>query len=171
MVAVAVPEEAGLPEAGAGGDDAAVPGGAGGPALDDGKIVGGEVGDAVGVRGQVVQDIDEWDGKLGGDFGGIDAPGEVGGLGAAVRDDAGDAEACGEDRLGFSCEEFAEDGVQPGVAGAGVALVALHGELPADDGEEGDVGFRAADVSGEDEVRAGCHGGRGGVFLRYRSRW
>ena len=95
--------------------------------------------------------------KLGGDFRRIHTPGEVGGFRAAVGDDARDAETGGEDRLGFSGEEFAEDGVQAGVSGAGVALLADEGEFAPDHMEERDVRLRAADVAGEEEVRTRGH--------------
>ncbi len=92
-----------------------------------------------------------------GDFLGVHAPREVGGLGATDRDDAGNSEAGGEDGLVLVGEEFAEDGVEAGVARAGGGLFTDEGEFAPDDMEEGDVRLRAADVAGEDQVRTRGH--------------
>ncbi len=157
MVAVAVPEKPSFAETGAGGDDAAVADGMGRAALDDGKIPGGQVRDAAGVGGEVVEDSDMRDAEFHGDFLGVHAPREVGGLGAAVRDDAGNSETGGEDRLVLVGEEFAEDGVEAGVARAGIALLTDEREFSPDDMKEGNVRFRAADVAGEDQVGTRGH--------------
>ena len=50
-----------------------------------------------------------------------------------------------------------KDGVEAGVARAGIALLTDEREFSPDDMKEGDVRLRAADVAGEDQVRARGH--------------
>ena len=96
-VVLAVPDEEGLAEAGAGGDEAAVADGGFVAGVEGEDLVGGELGDAVAVGFEVVDEEDVLDAEGLGELSAVEDPGEVGELEAAVADGAGDAEAGGED--------------------------------------------------------------------------
>ena len=98
---VAVPDEQGLAEAGAGGDEAAVADGGGVAFVQGEDAVGGELGDAVAVGFEVVDEEDVLDAERVWQVADVEGPGEVGELEAAVADGAGAAEAGGDDLVGL----------------------------------------------------------------------
>jgi hypothetical protein len=92
--------------------------------LNDGEVAGLQVGNAVGIRFEVVQDGDMGDSEFLGDFGGIDSPCEVGGFGATIADDAWNSEARRQHGWGVISKKLAQHGVQARIAGTRVTLLA-----------------------------------------------
>ena len=88
-VAVAVPDEERFAEAGAGGDEAGVAFGVGRAGVKGEDLVGGQLGDAVAVGFEVVDEEDVLDAERLREVADVEGPGEVGELEAAVADGAG----------------------------------------------------------------------------------
>ena len=140
----AVPDEEGFAQAGSGGDEAAVAGGFG-VALVEGKdLVGVELGNAVAVGFEVVDEEDVLDAEGLREVAGVEAPGEVGEFEAAVADGAGAAKAGSGDVCrrggscgGVACEELLDDVVEGGELVGGELMVADGVELAVGEVIEG----------------------------------
>ena len=116
-VDLAIPDEEGFAEAGAGGDQASMAFGVWIAGVEGEDLVGGEFGDAVAVGFEVVDEKDVPDCKKLLQFAGIEGPREIGELEAAFADGAGTAEAGGDDVLALDFshgDELPDDFVEGG---------------------------------------------------------
>ena len=92
-VAAAVPDEHGLAQAGSGGDQGAIADLAGVALAEGVDLIGGELGDAVAVGLEIVDEEDVVDAEVDRELVAVQGPGKVGEAQAAVAHRAGHAEA------------------------------------------------------------------------------
>ena len=113
------------------------------------QILGRERGDAPGIRFEVVEQVDAGQAQLRRHRRGVDEPGQVRRLHAAVAHGAGDAEArmAGGDRMGG--DELADDLAQAGVLAARVGLLDDRAQATVLELEGGESRGGAARVSGQ----------------------
>ncbi len=149
----AVPDEQRFAQAGAGGDEAAMAygGGVAGVQREDG--LGCELGDAVAVGFEVVDEEDVVDAECVGQVVLVEAPGEVGELDLAVADGAGAAEAGGGDLLAFAGgEEVRGYGFERGILVRGKLLVAHGLQLACGEVIEREMDLGAAYIACENHA-------------------
>jgi len=140
-------EEERLAEAGASRDEGAVARRVFLAPVEDLEVGRAELGQAPGVRGEVVED-DRGDAEVGADLLGVDGEGHVRPLGTAVPYGAGDAEG-GRFEPFLAREEAVEGVVEGREVARREARAALLDEAPVLHLEEGEAHVRSADVSGE----------------------
>src|SRR5208337_3277297 len=123
--------------------------------IEHAKIFGREMLQAVSRGTQIVEQHDGFDVQLLGEMLRIDDPGKIGGMDAVVDHRSGHAKARGphffvaQVRLGLAGKLFHQQ-VKLGKALAGEALPVDHFQLPAVFGEQRQISFGTADITGED---------------------
>src|SRR5712675_1899514 len=115
-----IPEETGLTETGAGGNDSGIAGGAGSPRGENQQVLRTQRRETPGVRLQVVEQADGRKAEKRRDSRRLDHPGKIGGPNDAALDRAGDPEAGARDRAGMLLPEAQDDLLETGVLAAGV---------------------------------------------------
>ncbi len=154
-VGLAVPDEERLAEAGAGGDEALVAAGVGVAGVEGEYLVGRELGDAVAVGLEVVDEEDVRDAERVLEVAAVEGPGKIGELEAAVADGAGDAEAGGGDVLfvfGAGAEEVFDCAFEAGEFVGGEFLVAYGDEVAFGHVVEREMNLGAAYVACENHL-------------------
>ena len=150
-VTLAVTEEARFAEPGAGRDHRRIAPVAGNPGLEDGEVLWFQYGDAIAVGFEVI------DKSTGGaeaerDFGGVERPREVCGMGFAVDDGAGYSETAGIDFFAVVGEEIESNFDNTGMGIAAVIGLADRAERRIVGVKERDASIGTADVAGKNHV-------------------
>ncbi len=150
--AVAVPEQAGLAQPRAGGDQGGVAGLVRGPGVEDGEVMRLQRTQPVCIRFEVVEQRDRADAQRGLQVGGAHLPGQVRRHHAPVADRPGDTQAnpLGLERV--SGLKFAEDRGQPRIGPAEVGTVHHLPQPRSFRHEEGQARLGPADVTGQEHA-------------------
>src|SRR5258708_18231496 len=119
VVAFAVPEKAAFAEAGAGGNDAVVPGSLGGNAVQWNPILAGQSGDSPAGGLEVVDQSCVLEIEFVSEAARFDGPRKIRSLNPAIVDGAGDTETSPERPNARSADKLGDDLIQAGIPPAG----------------------------------------------------
>jgi hypothetical protein len=154
LIALAIPDEKSLPQAGAGGEQGARTARLRRAGIENREISGIEIFNTVAPCAEVIQKNDVFDVEFLGKHGGIDGPGKIGGADPIVNDRTSDAETSGADffvaqvRGGYAGKLFG-DKIESGEILAAEPLLENGNEPAALFRKKREVAFGAADITGQ----------------------